>query len=91
MHYLIPKVLSGFRDYDISKKEWVLDGDTVNYLNWEDLHRALEYDIEQERNFSYAGLSPDDIIKHITRFVSNLWQIHAFGEGNTRTTAVFII
>lgn len=79
------------RDYDISKKEWVLDGDTVNYLNWEDLRRALDYDIEQERNFSYAGLSPDDVIKHITRFVSNLWQIHAFGEGNTRTTAVFII
>lgn len=79
------------RDYDISKKEWVLDGDTVNYLNWEDLRRALDYDIEQERNFSYAGLSPDDVVKHITRFVSNLWQIHAFGEGNTRTTAVFII
>lgn len=79
------------RDYDISKKEWVLDGDSVNYLNWEDLRRALDYDIEQERNFNYAGLSPDDVIKHITRFVSNLWQIHAFGEGNTRTTAVFII
>lgn len=63
----------------------------MNYLNWEDLRRAIDYDIEQERNFSYIGLSSDDIIKHITRFVSNLWQIHAFGEGNTRTTAVFTI
>ncbi len=79
------------RDYDITKKEWVLDGDTVNYLNWEDLRCAIDYDLEQERNFSYSGLSSDEIIKHITRFVSNLWQIHAFGEGNTRTTAVFTI
>lgn len=79
------------RDYDITKREWVLDGDTVNYLNWEDLRRAIDYDLEQERNFSYIGLSSDEIIKHITRFVSNLWQIHAFGEGNTRTTAVFTI
>lgn len=85
------KFAGRIRNYDITKREWVLDGDTVNYLNWEDLRRAIDYDIEQERNFSYIGLSSDDIIKHITRFVSNLWQIHAFGEGNTRTTAVFTI
>ena len=79
------------RDYDITKKEWVLNGDTVNYLNSEDLRRALDYDIEQERQFSYKGLSTDEMIAHITRFVSGIWQIHAFGEGNTRTTAVFAI
>ena len=79
------------RQYDITKKEWVLEGDTVHYLNWEDLRRALDYDIAEERNFSYKGLSQDQLISHLTRFVSGLWQIHAFGEGNTRTTAVFTI
>lgn len=79
------------RDYDITKREWVLDGDTVNYLNWEDLGRAIEYDIGQEKDFGYKGISTDAIIEHIARFVSGLWQIHAFCEGNTRTTAVFTI
>ena len=79
------------RKYDITKREWVLDGDTVNYLNWEDLRRAIDYDIEQEKSFSYKGLSSDEMISHISKFVSGLWQIHAFCEGNTRTTAVFII
>lgn len=79
------------REYDITKKEWVLEGDTVNYLNWEDLRRAIDYDLEQERQFSYKGISQDAMITHISRFVSGLWQIHAFGEGNTRTTAVFTI
>jgi len=79
------------RDYDISKKEWVLDGDSVSYLNWEDLRRALDYDIEQEKDFSYQGLSNDSMIAHLTKFTSGLWQIHAFCEGNTRTTAVFLI
>ena len=79
------------RDYDITKKEWVLENDTVHYLNWEDLRRALNYDIEQERSFSYKGLTKDDLISHITQFVSGIWQIHAFCEGNTRTTAVFTI
>lgn len=79
------------RKYDITKREWVLDGDTVNYLNWEDLRRAIDYDIEQEKSFSYKGLSSDEMISHISKFVSGLWQIHAFCEGNTRSTAVFTI
>lgn len=79
------------RDYDITKKEWVLRGDTVNYLNFEDVRRALDYDISQERAFDYKGLSIDEVIAHITKFVAGLWQIHPFGEGNTRTTAVFTI
>lgn len=79
------------RHYDITKKEWVLEGDTVRYLNWEDLRGALDYDIEQERNFVYKGKSQDETVAHITRFVSGIWQIHAFPEGNTRTTAVFTI
>ena len=79
------------RNYDITKREWVLRGDTVRYMYAADLRRAVEYDIEQERMFDYGGLSTDEIINHISRFTANLWQIHAFCEGNTRTTAVFII
>lgn len=85
------KFAGKIRDYDITKKEWVLDGDTVNYLNWEDLRRAIDYDIAQEHDFSYTGLSTDETIHHVTQFVSALWRIHPFGEGNTRTTAVFTI
>ena len=79
------------RQYDISKKEWVLEGDSVNYLNWEDLRRALDWDIEQEKNFQYKGLSDDEKIEHIAKFISGIWQIHAFREGNTRITAIFTI
>ena len=80
-----------FRRHDISKREWVLDGDSVSYLNWEDLGKAIDYDLAQERRFSYKGLSEDDMIVHITKFTADLWQIHPFCEGNTRTTAVFLI
>ncbi len=79
------------RDYNISKKEWVLDGDSVYYASATSLKETLAYDIEQEQKFTYRGLSIDEVIQHIVSFVANLWQIHPFGEGNTRTTAVFII
>ncbi len=79
------------RDYNITKKEWVLNGDTVMYGGAFDLMATLSYDFQVEREFSYAGLSMDEIIAHLAKFVARLWQIHIFGEGNTRTTAVFFI
>nr|WP_294676155.1 Fic family protein [uncultured Blautia sp.] len=80
-----------FRDYNITKKEWVLDGATVMYGSASELRATLEYDFSQEKDFSYKGLSMDEIIHHLAIFISRLWQIHIFGEGNTRTTAVFFI
>lgn len=79
------------RDYNITKKEWVLDGETVLYGSASELRATLEYDFSQERDFSYKGLSMDEMLHHLAIFVSRLWQIHIFGEGNTRTTAVFFI
>ena len=85
------KFAGKIRDYDITKKEWGLDGDSVMYGAAFELKAALDYDFEQERHFSYKNLTLEETVKHITFFVSRLWQIHAFGEGNTRTTAVFTI
>ncbi len=79
------------RDYNITKKEWVLDGATVMYGSASELRATLEYDFSKEKDFSYRGLSMDEVIHHLAVFVSRLWQIHIFGEGNTRTTAVFFI
>ena len=79
------------RDYNITKKEWVLDGANVMYGSASELRATLEYDFSQEKDFSYKGLSMDEIIHHLAIFISRLWQIHIFGEGNTRTTAVFFI
>lgn len=79
------------RDYNITKKEWVLDGATVMYGSATELRATLEYDFSEEKKFSYKNLSMDEVIHHLAVFVSRLWQIHVFGEGNTRTTAVFFI
>lgn len=79
------------RDYNITKQEWVLNGETVLYGSAKSLKATLEYDFEQEKKFSYKGLSQQDVIEHIAYFISYMWQIHVFGEGNTRTTAIFLI
>lgn len=79
------------RDYNISKKEWVLNNESVLYGSAQILNATLHYDFEQEKKFSFKGLSQQEIVEHIAYFISNLWQIHIFCEGNTRTTAVFLI
>lgn len=80
-----------YRTVNISKREWVLDGESVLYAPYELLRETLEFDFTQERIFSYSNLSAAESIKHISKFISGLWQIHPFMEGNTRTTAVFTI
>ncbi len=85
------KFAGQIRDYNISKEEWVLDGASVLYGDAYMIRPTLEYDFDRERSFSYEGVSPSDAVKHIAGFISGIWQIHAFGEGNTRTTAVFAI
>lgn len=79
------------RNYNITKKEWVLQGETVLYASAGLLQETLAYVIEQEKKFSYQGLSQQQMVAQLASFVSNLWQIHLFGEGNTRTTAIFLI
>jgi fido (protein-threonine AMPylation protein) len=87
----IYKFAGRIRDYNITKKEWVLRGESIFYASADTISETLEYDLNQERNYKYEGKTIDEAISHITRFCANLWQIHAFGEGNTRTTAVFMI
>lgn len=79
------------RTYNISKKEWVLDGDTILYGSVSLLNETLEYDFNVEKSFDYSKLNTSEFIHHIARFIADLWQIHVFSEGNTRTTAVFLI
>lgn len=79
------------RDYNITQKEWVLKGESVLYASADSIRETLDYDFMQEKNFSYKDLKIDEAITHIAKFISGVWQIHPFGEGNTRTTAVFTI
>ena len=87
----IYKSAGKIRTYNITQNEWVLNGDTVHYTDFNDIDGALKYDFDKESDFSYEGISDSDFINHFSKFISGIWQIHAFCEGNTRTTAVFAI
>ncbi|MCL2341724.1 MAG: Fic family protein [Firmicutes bacterium] len=79
-----------YREYNITKEENILNGDTVIYVDYKNIEEYFNYDFKEEKNFDYSKLNRDETIKHIAKFTSSIWQAHPFGEGNTRTTAVFI-
>lgn len=79
------------RNYNIYKNEWVLNGKSVFYASYDSIPMTMEYDFKTEAAFSYKNLSKDDISRHLAQFTCDIWQIHPFGEGNTRSTAVFLI
>lgn len=84
------KYIGNFRDYNISKSEPIINGASVAYTNHFLIKDTLKYDFNEERNYDYSNKSTDEIVSHLVAFTSNVWQIHPFGEGNTRTTALFI-
>ena len=79
-----------YRRYNISKKEPILNGDTVIYGEYTTIDEFLKYDFENESGKNYAEMSLEKQIKNLIKFTSVIWQIHPFVEGNTRTVAVFI-
>lgn len=87
----IYKFAGQIRDFNISKDEWVLNGDTVYYASADSIKETLDYDFATEKSFDYSKLSKEETVKHIAKFISGIWQIHPFCEGNTRATAVFAI
>ncbi len=70
------------RPYNITKREWVLRGETVLYASADSIKATLEYDFNEEKQFSYKGLSLKESVKHLSKFTSDIWQIHPFCEGN---------
>jgi len=79
------------RTYNISKKEYILNGETVEYGDYANLNEMIEHDIDKEKRFNYSALEDRERVSHFATFIADLWQIHPFAEGNTRTTAVFAI
>ena len=80
-----------FRKDNLFKKEWVLDDATVFYVNYQDILSYLEYDLQEEKKYHYEDKGQDDIIKHIAKLTSNIWQVHPFSDGNTRCVGVFLL
>lgn len=84
------KYIGEFRDYNITKEEPVLNGNTVTYADFRMIVETLKYDFDEEANQKYTQMTKEEQVKRIATFTSRIWQVHPFCEGNTRTTAVFI-
>ena len=85
------KFAGEIRSVELTKREWVLNGDSVQYTPSFMIKDTLEYEFDRERKFKYKGLSEDRFVEHFAAFISSIWQIHPFREGNTRTAALFAI
>ena len=80
-----------FRNYNISKNESVLSGNSVIYTDYRELTECLNYDFEREKKNDYKNLPLDEKINKVSNFISSIWQVHPFIEGNTRTIIIFLI
>ena len=80
-----------FRNVNIIKNEPILNNDTVSYSYYNVIESSLKYELALQSTKDYNKMDIVEIINDITNFTSKIWQVHPFREGNTRTTALFII
>lgn len=80
-----------WRTENITKNEPVLHGESVQYSDFMWIEPTLDYDFgeERRRQGSYQRIDERQVANDVFAFLSGIWQIHPFREGNTRTTAVF--
>ncbi len=75
----------------LQKQEPILNGDSILYADPSIVDRALKFAFDEERAFAYAPAFDAAQLEHLARFAARIWQVHPFAEGNTRTTAAFLI
>lgn len=79
-----------YRDRNISKNEYIIGGESVIYSPFEKIDAYLSYDFEEQRHKRIQTSNKEKAIEQIMPFISNIWQVHPFFEGNTRTTSIFL-
>ncbi|MGL5381732.1 Fic/DOC family protein [Clostridium sp.] len=77
------------RVIDIYKNEVVLDGLSVEYSHHKIIEKDMKKAIDDLNSIKWDRLSQEQIVKEFTPRIAAIWKIHAFREGNTRTTMTF--
>ena len=80
-----------YKTVALVKQEKILNGDSVLYADPMLIQQSLDYLFRQEREFTYGFKLQGDVLRNFCRFISNIWQVHPFVEGNTRTVALFSV
>lgn len=77
-----------FRHENFFKSERVLSGGSAEYANHEEIESKLKKLLGRYKRTNWQTV--DDISKTVSEFLLELWSIHPFREGNTRTCITFL-
>jgi len=77
------------RKINITKGERVLGGDTVRYSKPDDIEKDCGRVIKKLNDTDWAVLSIDETADLFSKLIAELWQVHPFREGNTRSVVTF--
>lgn len=91
--YLFKNILFNnghFRHFNIFKEEEILKLNTIDYPDYHTIPTYLRFAINDQLKLDYSKMNMDEVIMNIAKFISELWVIHPFSDGNTRTTGLFV-
>ena len=77
-----------FRKENLYKSERVLSGGSAEYADYHDIAKKLEEKLQKYGTVNWKEST--DISDIVADFLLDLWSIHPFREGNTRTCITFL-
>ena len=78
------------RTVNIVKYEQVLDGMSVQYSDCSKIDPDLSKIENKLAEIDWSTMSIDNKITMMAEMTADVWRVHAFREGNTRTVSVFL-
>lgn len=80
-----------YRYYNIRRHEVIINEDSVAYEDYNTIDTYLNMEFSDIKKCNFNELSEEEKINFIIDIVTNIWLVHPFMDGNTRTITVFIV
>nr|WP_300005260.1 Fic family protein [Tissierella sp.] len=93
VHYIIFQDIYDWsgqtRTIDIEKSESLLGGISIEYSKHQNIEKDIKCVLSDMKSIKWIELGIDDIAELFSKYLSQLWKVHPFREGNTRTIITF--
>ncbi|HAX03696.1 MAG: hypothetical protein A2Y45_08745 [Tenericutes bacterium GWC2_34_14] len=77
------------RHIDIYKDEPIINNMSVEYTKYKKIIEKMNNIDHKYFNQDWEYLKKEDFIYLFTRLITDIWKVHPFREGNTRTVSIF--
>ena len=91
-HYIFQDIYEWagkIRIINIEKSEPALGGISIEYSDCFDIEKDATYVLDKMNHYAWEKVSIEEVAEIFSKYLAELWKVHPYREGNTRTVITF--